>query len=371
MNTFDAQREESATERRASSGLTALADLPQPLSGVSIEAAVAAGRRGVARRRRATALGTAALFTAAALGTWGVMAQHQPSPTTASTPVAGLSGKDPMVPPVRFGWLPGPSTGGFNWSLTAGGEYKFSDENGTVNVSLTLQPVGAPERNGSYTPAGSVDGQPAAWLGGSSDPELLWQYKTGAWADLLVEGATKAQALRVADNLRFGRQSPVALPFRLPGLPVGFTVGEAAAMRNTQVTPVLGNGALLLCATGAGCSTDYGGSSRDTLYLSATTALGTEYRGSLPLLGGYSENQLTHNTEKTSTVKIHGVTARYIVDSVGSITVEFVINGLNVGLEANGSAVKAIGGRDGLVQFLDSITWFGGNPSGWTTDVIG
>lgn len=49
---------------------------------------------------------------------------------------------------------------------------------------------------------------------------------------------------------------------------------------------------------------------------------------------------------------------------------EFVIDGLNVGLEANGSAVKAIGGRGGLVQFLDSVTWFGGNPSGWTTDVI-
>ncbi len=71
------------------------------------------------------------------------------------------------------------------------------------------------------------------------------------------------------------------------------------------------------------------------------------------------------------TVKIHGVAAQYGVNSDGSIYVNFSINGLNVTAQAGGAAVTAIGGRDGLVRFLDSITWYGGNPSGWTTDVLG
>jgi hypothetical protein len=73
---------------------------------------------------------------------------------------------------------------------------------------------------------------------------------------------------------------------------------------------------------------------------------------------------------KTSTVKIHGVSAQYS-ERDGAISASFDINGLSVMARANGTAVTAIGGRDGPVRYLDSITWYGANPSGWTTDTIG
>jgi len=176
MSTSDARNDESTTERRLSGAPAMLADWSQPPSGVSIEAVVGDGRRGVRRRRRAAALGVAAVFAASAIGVWGAV-EHLPAPTTAS---AGpdlwghaLRGKDPMVPLASFGWLPGPSTGGFTWTLTKGGDFNIADENGTVNVSLTLQAVGKPEPGGTHTPAGTVDGRPAVLVSGMSDPELL------------------------------------------------------------------------------------------------------------------------------------------------------------------------------------------------------
>lgn len=363
MSTFDAQNEDTIAEQRLSGGLVALAELSQPPSEVSIEAVVGAGRRGVARRRQGLALGTAFVFAAAGLGAWGAT-QHQPGNTTAtSTPVVGLGlpHTDPMTPPVGLGFLPGPSIGGYNWSVATGGYFNFADENGSVNASLTLQPVGEAKPAGSYKPAGTVNGQPAEWRTVLSDPELVWQYTPGAWADLLAEGATQAQATQIADNLRYGAQAPIAMPFHLPSLPAGFTVVGASAMRNTQTTPVAGNGSLTLCATGATCAAkDIGWN--DSLNLSASTPNG---------FGGSPTNTLGGASTTTSTVKIHGVTAQCTQGSDGSLSVTFAINGLSVTADATGAAVKAIGGRDGLVQYLDSITWYGANPSAWTTNVIG
>ena len=373
MSTSDERNDESATEQRLSGALAVLADWTQPPSGVSIEAVVGAGRRGMRRRRRVAALGAALVFAASAVGVWGAV-DHLPARTTAS---AGpdlwghaLRGKDPMVPLASFGWLPGPSTGGFTWTLTKGGDFDIADENGTVNVSLTLQAVGKPEPGGTHTPAGTVDGQPAEWMSGMSDPELLWQYEPGAWAVLLVEGATQDQATRVADSLRFGSQDPVAMPFQLPALPKGFTVGGASAMRNTQNKTAMGNGSLTLCAKAGGCSTK-NGQPQDILSLSASSPVQfnqSEGSGTVTGLGGSTSAGVPTNS---STVKVHGVTVQYIANSDGSIGLNFSINGLNVQVAVNGAAVKAIGGRDGLSRFLDSVTWYGTNPSGWTTDVIG
>lgn len=370
MSTFDAQSDgdESMVERRASNGLTALADWPQPLSGVSIEAAVRAGRLRAARRRRAAALGTAAVFAAAAFGAWGA-AQQLPHHGTANTPVVGMAtGPDPLVPPVGFGYLPGPSTGGFNWTLTADGGYNFSDENGTVNVSLTL----GTKPGGSFTDAGTVDGQPAQWDTRTSDPDLVWQYGPGAWAELLADGATKPEALKIADSLQFGGQKPLAMPFHLPELPAGFTVAGAAVMHNTQYATVVANGALALCAVSSGCQ----GKDRqwhDILSLTATRYTIVNGHPSAP---GSPEFEafpdLTHGfTQTSSTVKIDGVSATCYEGSDGSISLSYFVDGLMVGASVNGAAAKAIGGRDGLVRYLDTITLYGGNPSGWTTDVIG
>lgn len=361
MNTSDARYDESATEQRLSGALSALADWPQPPSGVSIEAVVGAGRRGVRRRRRAAALGTAAVFAAAAIGAWGAV-DNPPARTTASVGPdlwgQALQGQDPMVPLASFGWLPGPPTGGFAWSLTKHGDFTISDEPGTVNVSLTLQAVGEPELGGSHASAGTVEGQPAVWISDTSGPRLTWQYEPGAWAVLLAEGATNAQATRIANGLRFGTQDPMTMPFHLPALPKGFTVGAASALRNTQSASVQGDGSVTLCANASGCSTK--------LYLYASN-LGPSNQ--LDLL--FRNNTSAGDSAKSSTVKIHGVAAQYAEIPDGTVSVNFSINGLYVTAQASGAAVKAIGGRDGLVKYLDSITWYGKSPSGWTTDVIG
>jgi hypothetical protein len=70
-------------------------------------------------------------------------------------------------------------------------------------------------------------------------------------------------------------------------------------------------------------------------------------------------------------VKINGASAQCVENGDGSLSVTFTVNGLSVSVQANGKAVNAIGGRDGLVRFLDTMTWYGANPSGWTTSVIG
>lgn len=63
------------------------------------------------------------------------------------------------------------------------------------------------------TPGGTVDGHPAMWVSRGVSPELVWEYKPGAWASLLPEGASKAEATRIADSAQFGTQDPIPLPF--------------------------------------------------------------------------------------------------------------------------------------------------------------
>ena len=372
MNISDPINEESSAERRLSGGLSALADWPHPVSGVTIEGVVDAGRRGVRRRRRAAALGTAAVVAVAGLGGWGA-AEHL-SRGTASSAAVGSQGTDPMVPTAAFGWLPGASTGGFGWTVTTGGGSTIDVENGTVNAALNLQYVGEPEPRGPYTPAGTVDGHPAVWVQFNSQTNLAWQYEPGAWAVLLAEGGSNADLLKIADSVQFGGQSPMAMPFHLPAVPAGFTVSGAEADRNSQDEPAAGGGGVTLCAHSGGCSTK-NGTIEDRLSLSAdtnvqikqpphskTSTVNNLQQGSGDTFGAPATNQ--------PTVRIDGVSAQYSEDESG-IDLSVDLHGLSVIVQVNGTAVKAIGGLDGLVKYLDSITWYGGSPSGWTTNVIG
>jgi hypothetical protein len=216
-------------------------------------------------------------------------------PGRTTSAAAGSRGTDPVVPAAGFGRLPGPSTGGFTWSVTPGGDFTVDDENGTVEVSLTLQTVGEPEPQGPYTPGGTVDGHPAVWAPMGVSAELVWQYEPGAWARLSAEGASNAEATRIADSVQFGGQHSIAMLFHLPALPTGFTVVGARAIHNTQLAPVAGGGALTLRADGGGCSAKDGGV-HDELSLSAYSGMKSNPFGGAPAVALRSPMGSTYPT---------------------------------------------------------------------------
>ena len=335
-------------EERLAGNLSALADYRMPPSSISTEAVLDAGHRRVRLRRGGTALGTAAVVAITAVAAWGVTTTgHGGGSNVTSAVWSSDSGVDPMTPQLAFGWLPGPTIGGYGWTEDASGS-TIAVENGTVNASVTLEPPGAPEPAGPYTDAGTVDGHPAVWAaqgGGGNNPLLVWRYKPDTWANVLAEGANQADTLKIADTLHIGPQAPMPLPMHLAALPHGFTVGGGSAVRNTN-TKVYGGG-FTLCAQGD-CSKNY-------LRVIANTPF---------------DRQIPPGNASAATKPFGGHVSSIPVPG-SPIAVSLSIGGLQVMAVASGTAVQAIGGESGLTAFLKSMTWLGTDTSKWTTDVIG
>ena len=128
-------------------------------------------------------------------------------------------------------------------------------------------------------------------------------------------------------------------------------------MRNPTTTPPSGSGGVILCLD-RGC-----GAYTDGLEISASTMLSTSD-------GGPAVPATTPGAPGATPVMIDGHSATVYV-TPGFMRVTFEVDGLQVEVDANGTAINEIGGEPGLVKFLNTITWYGGDPSHWTTNVIG
>ncbi|WP_457034197.1 hypothetical protein [Kitasatospora sp. P5_F3] len=196
--------------------------------------------RGRMRRRRLAALGgaVALMIGVAALGVSFQRPTHgTPEPATSS-----LSGSDPLITEVQFGWLP-------DWAVLGVGYASLNGENSASvqgegegnqpRLSLSLEKPGAPSMppgmQWTQRDAPRVKGRPAYWLtpvpvdGITKAPNqelmLRWQTPNGRWAHLygdLMPAGLEETLLRVAADAKFGAWE-VPLPVQLTGVtePVG------------------------------------------------------------------------------------------------------------------------------------------------------
>lgn len=234
--------------------LEELTQAPAPPSSIDIARARVQGRRSL-RRRRAAWLGATASALAiltsvialpghgtALLGPPAHSATTMPRPTTAA-------GRDPLVAPAAFGWLPASIAGvgylrGFETGLPGTTVQAVGRGQWAPRILLTLYPTGVTPRLGSFAsgapqvkvPAPPVHERSAYWLTSqASDPTnqgdayLRWQTADGRWAEIHAYylPATDLQSvlLRVADGVAV-RDTAVPLPLHISGLPADFQLNE-------------------------------------------------------------------------------------------------------------------------------------------------
>lgn len=159
---------------------------------------------------------------------------------------------DPSLRYAAFGWLPAGLT---DWSVTTGRDGYTTSASGPASPGGKTEPasvvlrlvtaghdivltqtdnfVTAPGVTTGWsevTPAEPLLGRTARWNGrattGPHSAALRWQYAPDAWAEVIVSnlggGDARTVARRVAEQIRYGVDERLQLPYRLPsGLPEG------------------------------------------------------------------------------------------------------------------------------------------------------
>jgi hypothetical protein len=235
--------------------LSDIAESPAPPSTMDITRAVAAGRRRVLVRRLAGS-GAAALAVAAVLGLTaalmpGGLAAPGPDPAASTTPapnptmpVAAPAAFDPRVQYAQPGWLPPGEiqTGVGVDSEWLSVEAEYPSGFGLERVALAVSAAGhsatdrvpfltyqvPPQGMAPSGPAEPVNGRPAQWLAQGS--LLQWEYAPGAFAavEVLADSAEHERqvAVQVAQQVQFGVNQPVLLPFPTTVIPAQLPLGE-------------------------------------------------------------------------------------------------------------------------------------------------
>lgn len=387
-------------------GLSSLVDSPAPPSAMNV---ALARRTGHAIRRRRTATRSTAAAAAAAAVLGAVLLPgigHRSGPPPGSDPTASpgatatvrpvLTGTDPLVTTLSFGWLPdGVTTASYDWAdqpdliqnvaadgatLNAGGD--------TTELNLTVLPVGQtfpPAKlkgaiDAPQIPAPDVNGRPAYWTHapGSSAAandgltELRWELAAGQWAQLDstfgsdTSAAQTPTIYRVAQGVRYGGSAQVALPFHLDHAPAGLSLDAAHWAE--------GNG--WINGFGPGGPTAPPGQTDPVPLWNTNLIYGS---GSPAQRDTWSF--ITIGVEVDTGQKPGGATKPTTVDGHPAIlsdtsdSVEFSIyglDGLNISIFAQGAtAMSDINAAGGVVPFLKTITLLGPNPANWTTAVVG
>jgi hypothetical protein len=246
---------------------------------ISIPAARRIGRARLLRRR-AGAIGSPILAAGAVIAVVlaGTFAAGPAKPSITPGIPAAPKLFNPLVPYASLTWYPyQPSlVGSDDWHTAL--LLRASSRSPAQSTEVVLYAAGWCTRKSASLSCGStaagtkvdgtvtgrapdVQGQPAYWTrysGGnllplrprSGDAEMVaFQYARGGWAVAETTG-TRADVIRVASSLQYGKTSPLRFPFRLTGLPqewsevlfAGFTHGlPSSAQSPAESVLVLGS----------------------------------------------------------------------------------------------------------------------------------
>ena len=395
MNDFDTD---------LSSGLASLVDLPAPPSSMDVARARQAGRSIRRRRRAAAGSGVATVMVAALLAAVLLPGSgHRGNPPVGGSPTANpsatatarprLTGTDPFVTTLAFGWLPdGVRTASFEEAKAPDivqnspvAETTLNAGGGTTQINLAVLPlyqsfppvhlkgaVVAP-----HITAPDVDGHPAYWTfkpGTSAaaqdgEEELYWEYSPERWARLDTSFGDDTSSdltttiYRVAENVQYDQTAEVPVPFHLDhapgGMPVdgqgwtegsGWTAGYGPGGRS-------GPGSEPVSPWGAGLSYGYG-------------TPGTAGWTAITISVSVANGQGPPGAATPTTVDGHPAT-----DTLGperEALAVYGVDGLNVSVYATGAAaIGFINAAGGIQQFFHHITLLGPNSTNWTTAVVG
>lgn len=389
-------------EERLSDGLSALAESEAPAATVTVADVLDSGRRRLRRRTRTFAL-AGALVSTAALAV-GVLAVAGPSRTGGTQPTGSSSAHppaapsaDPLAPILAFGWLPASLNGtyaiqqsksGPDYNHAAGPTGATPMDGPGVSMLQVWSAAGAEltasvsgpgsgmDPGSTKIPAGTVQGRQAWWMTGAPGTataeaarslELEWQYEPNAWAQVTYQGqtdtATAATVIRVADNLVIGPYNPTALPFSLKKIPAGMHVDAADVNLQQPHGSTLGVASLRICVKSP-CSPGTGGL---VVVQQAGSFVGNSVLAAFdaPL----PDTETGGTVDQGTPVTVNGYAARLWTNAKGA-TVTFNYAGANVTISAADTEYQALGGVNGFLAFCRSLSWYGANPSHWTTDVI-
>jgi hypothetical protein len=398
------QTNTASWEERLGDRLNALAESEAPAATVTVDKVIGSGRRQLRRRTRTFAL-SAALVSAIALA-FGVFAVAGPghhaggaTPSTSHSGTPNGAATDPLSPSIAFGWLPTSLSGLYEVQKSVSGpDYNqpvnptthVPADNGpgvsTVQVSSTgndsltasaSEPGSGMDPGATKIAAGDVQGHQAWWTSGAPGSAkaatlknlvLQWQYEPNAWASVAYQGKTDVASgqmvLEVAKSLKIGPLDPAALPFSLSRIPAGMHV-DAALVNLPQLHGAkLGTASLRLCVSNP-CSPDTGGL---VIVQQAASWVGESmlavFDAPLPSTEE-PDGQLTQGTPTT----IDGHAAEVWTNSKGA-TVTFLYDGTSVTISVADTEYQSLGGVNGFVAFCRTLSWYGGSPTHWTTDVI-
>jgi hypothetical protein len=359
---------------------TLLADVagaPEPPSRISIEAARKTGRRRQWAARVIASGGVAVLVAGGALIVPHLRLAAAPASATGSAAGARIAASvkpaapfkpaapapapapaqfNPLELSANFGWLPSfwnedgasvEETPTFTVvNLVDSQTLKVSPRGWYPDPTLYASARGSFPRAATDPQAPAVNGRPAYWDGNG----LMWEYAPGAWAYLYsagnvhgTNGNGRALDEEMADKVVFGQHRPLYSPFQ-------FTHGLPAGWQATETDSVLTNGRLLVWQLEAGPAAKPG-----ALTISGDTHAGT--------CGVQPPPQSTLTTG-------------------GILWASYYSSG--PGGDQEVCAPKAIDGQYmtmyyywrghqqalNLVSLLRSTTFFGPDPSGWTTQPI-
>lgn len=381
----------TSLEQRLGDAFDAIVARELPTS-VSVTELIEAGRRQVRRRRARFTFGLGAAMVTAMAVTIGVLVGTAPrgdtagiahgAPDASSTAVRMSqlmpAGNDPIAPSVAFGWLPPGHSGEYEISQdeTGGSGAQVWGPANEVVAAYTYGPGSASDPTQTHIAAGDVQGHPAFWARGapgttqaaaSGSLYLAWQYEPGRRAMVMTGNMDTTTAigdmvLRIAQSLKFGPASPVAMPFHLPALPGGISPESADIDLPQLHGSRVGSADLRLCIVSRCYQTGGLLIRQESTTWMAGSALDIDSApqaggGGLPTTGG-------------APVNVNGHAATLWTNASGA-TVSFTYEAARVTIQSAGKEYQALGGLNGFLAFCRSMTWFGADPAHWTTNVLG
>jgi hypothetical protein len=213
--------------------------------------------------------------------------------------------------------------------------------------------------------------------------ELTWLYAPGSYATLQasLDSMSAASLIKimtevVANGVRSGPATAVAMPFHLPAAPAGLPLTYAysvAGQDGDQVGEAAnGDPASSTLDLGTAAGLEYGG--LDAVFGSAPGLAVTVQSAAADFPTAF-ELQLDGgppSAAQTKTLTVDGHTARSVSSDGYEALVVHDVDGFDIRVAAAGTpALNAIAADGGLVGYFGKITFSGTNPATWTYDVIG